>query len=446
MEDIKQISARDLAYSSYAEYAKYVNLNRAIPAIGDGLIPVYRRVLLAAAKYSELTLSNSIISDTNRDYHGHGSVSIEPVLSRLVRNKLLNGKGNHGLKLMEEIGHAAPRYTKAGRNDDVNKVLLRLKEYSPSVMNEFGVNEPTHLTTPIPLALVFGHFNIGIGVNSVIPAFTYGSLLRAYRANNYKLLVPQYGYDLGEGSELKELWETGYGRVEYKMQVTHEWSESDGCNVTIIEGSGEVFRPNLKELDEHLEQGRIWMRSESTKSIRLVIGRTPRVRAITDDEIYEIVKKGSTYGKVYDLKVQVGSTVRRVGIKDWLDVTHGLYDEAHKKWQVQEDEKFRFKMTQSLLIPILVEAIGNNATDEELLELANQNIGKVRQWFSDVGIPYQPESITEEDISEMMSMPIRRLRNHDLNGTLDKLRAQWQEVQDFDTERAVDDAAKVIVL
>lgn len=451
MHNNKTISARDLAYDSYSEYGEYVNQHRAIPSIGDGMIPVYRRVLLAADKYHEPTLSNSIISDTTRDYHGHGSASVEPVLSRLVRMKLLNGKGNHGIKLMHDHKHGAPRYTKASRNLAVNNVLMRLRDYSPSKINELNVLEPDYLITPVPIALVFGHFNIGIGANTNIPAFTYRSLVGAYRSNDWTKLRAQYGYDLGSGSEIKELWETGYGRVEYKMSTTYGWSEQDGCNVTIIEGSGELFRPNLSVFDEHCESGRVWIRDESKNSIRLVIGRSPRVRAITDEEITELCEQVATFTKTYDIKVAVRNTVERVSIYDWLTVTHQLYNEAHVKWQKDRVSETIHKIIVGSLIDPLRDSIIEGCDNDQLNQLAVEVYNNsIKSSLYEMGLDKIPECIPDElpddVIDNLLSLPIRRLRNHDNDKAIEKNAKDYWEVYDFDSYAAIDEASNVIKL
>lgn len=447
------ITARDLAYQSYSDYATYVNMHRAIPNIADGLIPVHRRILLAADKYKGLTLSNSIVSDTTRDYHGHGSASVEPVLSTLVRRKLLEGKGNHGLSLMEYVKHAAPRYTKASRSEPVSNVLLRLKDYAPHNINDLGHDEPDFLITPVPLALVYGHFGIGIGCNSRTPAFTYQSLVEAHRHNDYKLLRAQYGYYLGSESELQDLWESGYGAVEYKMSCNYEWSLDDECNVTVIEGRGDLFIPNLSELEEHLESGRVFIRDESTTHIRLVVGRSKGVRAITDEQITEICERASSMRQVYDLKVAAGKVVRRVSIKDWMDVCNSLYNDAHANWQKDKSAGILSKIKLSLMLPLVAPYIMENLTDEEILtELSNSRpisrdepINKLKSQYSDHKIPeYAPESFELEDIKELMKLPIRRLRNTDNVEAVSKLKDELYEIMNYDSVKAIDEAAKVI--
>lgn len=447
-EHIHNISAGNLVTQCYAEYGRYVNQHRAIPHIGDGLIPVYRRILLAASKYSDWTLSQSIVADTLRDYHGHGSASVEPVLSTLVRQKLLMGKGNHGLELMTMEKAAAPRYTKARRSDEVNSVLLRLKDYSPGAVNELNHYEPDYLITPIPLALVYGHFGIGIGCNSTIPAFTYDSLVRAHREDDFTKLRPQYSLSLVQPSEVRELWETGYGRLTYKMNVDREWSDSDECYVTVIEGSGVIFQPKIREaLEDHIQAGRVWCRDESTTSIRLVIGRYPRVRAISDDEIFEIAEKCATFSKVYDIKVAVKDTVRRVGIKDWMDVTQNLYIESNSKWQDDSIVSLVDKAIRDAALPTMAPELLDGADDDRLLDTLKGIWSGLCSTLNSYGIEVSSDrEATMDDITEMLRIPVRRLRKFENSNSLQKYADEIAQIKSYDIKAALEDAAAVLRL
>lgn len=83
-----------LVADNYFEYGKYVNWFRAIPAI-DGLKPVYRRILLAANDVAsdKLVKTAKLSGEVIGNWHPHGSASVEPVISYLVRRGLLIGQG-----------------------------------------------------------------------------------------------------------------------------------------------------------------------------------------------------------------------------------------------------------------------------------------------------------------------------------------------------------------
>ena len=56
LEGVEQQSLKDYTEKAYLDYSMYVILDRALPAVGDGLKPVQRRIIYAM---SELGLSSS---------------------------------------------------------------------------------------------------------------------------------------------------------------------------------------------------------------------------------------------------------------------------------------------------------------------------------------------------------------------------------------------------
>ncbi|CAH9017270.1 DNA topoisomerase, type IIA subunit A [Vibrio phage 150E35-1] len=439
-----QISAFDLACASYLEYAQYVNRFRLIPNAGDGLLPVYRRTLLAAAKYPKMTLTNSIVSDCCRDWHPHGSQSVEPVVSNMVRHKLLAGKGNHGARLMRTVKAAAPRYTKTGAIKEVTEVLFKLKEYAPHFMNEVNNNEPMYLITPVPISLVFGHMGLGVGVTTRIPAFTYESLVKAYRTDNPAHLRCQYGYQL-EGGEIADLWHHGVGRIRCSMNIEYEWSDDDGCYVSIITGSGELFTPKLGLLDEHIAHDRVFIRDESGKEIRIVIGRTKGTRAISDDRIYEIAKQACTFDRKYDIRAVVGKSVKRIGIRDWLSLTMNLYADKYKAWQDDRTADLKNKIFQQVISQDVGNFLSQDFDNDQILEYIGKNItsGDLDSKFSGVLEQFKRDP-NIDDIKEVCKKSMSNLRKNDYEKNCHKLLSELDAVLSATSERAIDEAASVI--
>ena len=82
----------------FLDYASYVNLNRAIPEVIDGLKPVQRRILhsmdeLEDGRYNKVA---NIIGNTMK-YHPHGDASIGDALVQLGQKGLLiDTQGNWG--------------------------------------------------------------------------------------------------------------------------------------------------------------------------------------------------------------------------------------------------------------------------------------------------------------------------------------------------------------
>ena len=98
----------------FLDYASYVILERAVPAIEDGLKPVQRRILHAMkgvddGKYNKVA---NIVGQTMQ-YHPHGDASIGDALVQLgQKNLLIDCQGNWG-NILTGDGAAAPRYIEA---------------------------------------------------------------------------------------------------------------------------------------------------------------------------------------------------------------------------------------------------------------------------------------------------------------------------------------------
>ena len=81
----------------FLDYASYVILERAVPAIQDGLKPVQRRILHAMKEMDDGRYNKvaNIIGNT-RQYHPHGDASISDAIVGLGQKDLLidtQGKG-----------------------------------------------------------------------------------------------------------------------------------------------------------------------------------------------------------------------------------------------------------------------------------------------------------------------------------------------------------------
>ena len=113
--DIGQVRAVGNLYRDwFMEYASYVILERAIPAIEDGLKPVQRRILHAMYEMDDGRFNKvaNIIGATMA-YHPHGDAAIGDALVNLGQKDLLiDIQGNWG-DIRTGDSAAAPRYIEA---------------------------------------------------------------------------------------------------------------------------------------------------------------------------------------------------------------------------------------------------------------------------------------------------------------------------------------------
>ncbi|MFN5889112.1 MAG: DNA gyrase subunit A, partial [Bacteroidota bacterium] len=110
--DIGQVRAVGNLYRDwFMEYASYVILERAIPALEDGLKPVQRRILHAMYEMDDGRFNKvaNIIGATMA-YHPHGDAAIGDALVNLGQKELLiDTQGNWG-DIRTGDSAAAPRY------------------------------------------------------------------------------------------------------------------------------------------------------------------------------------------------------------------------------------------------------------------------------------------------------------------------------------------------
>ncbi|MCT4697189.1 MAG: DNA gyrase/topoisomerase IV subunit A [Candidatus Cardinium sp.] len=164
----------------FLEYASYVILERAIPAIEDGLKPVQRRILHAMhliddGRYNKVA---NIVGQTMQ-YHPHGDASITEAIVAIGQKELLiDTQGNWG-DLRTGDSAAAARYIEA-RLAPFGKDIL----YSPSITiwqlsYDGRKKEPRTLPVKFPLLLAQGVEGIAVGLATKILPHNFIELVEA---------------------------------------------------------------------------------------------------------------------------------------------------------------------------------------------------------------------------------------------------------------------------
>lgn len=164
----------------FLDYASYVNLERAIPHINDGLKPVQRRVLYAMRRLDDGRYNKvaNIVGHTMQ-FHPHGDASIGDALVNLgQKNLLIDCQGNWG-NILTGDGAAAPRYIEARLTKFALEAVFNAKttEWKPSY--DGRNKEPVSLPVKFPLLLAQGSEGIGLGLNSRILPHNFGELCDA---------------------------------------------------------------------------------------------------------------------------------------------------------------------------------------------------------------------------------------------------------------------------
>lgn len=229
---------------SFINYAMSVIVDRALPAVEDGLKPVHRRILYAmhalGLEPSKPTRkSATVVGEVIGKYHPHGDVAVYDSMVRMaqdfsLRYPLVHGQGNFGS--MDGDTAAAMRYTEAKLSkisqellEDIDKETVKM---NPNYDN--SLEEPETLPAKLPNLLLNGATGIAVGMATNIPPHNLTEVCDAVVAyiNKPEISVeglmesvtgpdfPTGGVISSEG--LKDLYMTGKGRINLRGKVTTE--------------------------------------------------------------------------------------------------------------------------------------------------------------------------------------------------------------------------------
>lgn len=153
----------------FLDYASYVILERAVPAIEDGLKPVQRRILHSMKEMDDGRFNKvANIIGQSMQYHPHGDASIGDALVNMGQKDLLiETQGNWG-DVRTGDDAAAPRYIEARLSKFALDVAFNAKTTEWQLSYDGRKNEPVVLPMKFPLLLAHGAEGIAVGLSTKI--------------------------------------------------------------------------------------------------------------------------------------------------------------------------------------------------------------------------------------------------------------------------------------
>jgi len=247
----------DIMQKNYIDYAMSVIISRALPDVRDGLKPVQRRVLYDMQQLGirwdrPYRKSARIVGDTMGKFHPHGDSSIYDSLVVMAQDFkkgqiLVDGHGNFGS--IEGDGAAAMRYTEARLAKITQEVFLAdLDKDVVDFMPNFDETEkePTVLPVRIPNILVNGADGIAVGMATSIPPHNLSEVIDAVKAYIKQQLHGQgmmhyisgpdfpTGGIIANADDLKEIYETGTGKLRVRGKVEVEKEKEKGGKQSLV--------------------------------------------------------------------------------------------------------------------------------------------------------------------------------------------------------------------
>ncbi|OBX24160.1 MULTISPECIES: DNA gyrase/topoisomerase IV subunit A [Bizionia] len=164
----------------FLDYASYVILERAVPAIEDGFKPVQRRIMhsmkdLDDGRYNKVA---NIVGHTMQ-YHPHGDASIADAMVQIGQKDLLiDTQGNWG-NILTGDSAAASRYIEARISKFGLDVVFNPKITEWQASYDGRRKEPVNLPVMFPLLLAQGGEGIAVGLSTKILPHNFIELIDA---------------------------------------------------------------------------------------------------------------------------------------------------------------------------------------------------------------------------------------------------------------------------
>lgn len=164
----------------FLDYASYVILERAVPAIEDGFKPVQRRIMHALKELDDGRYNKvaNVVGHTMQ-YHPHGDASIGDAMVQIGQKELLiDTQGNWG-NILTGDGAAASRYIEARLSKFALEVVFSPKITEWQLSYDGRKKEPVNLPVKFPLLLAQGAEGIAVGLSTKILPHNFKELIDA---------------------------------------------------------------------------------------------------------------------------------------------------------------------------------------------------------------------------------------------------------------------------
>lgn len=415
----------------FLDYASYVILERAVPAVEDGLKPVQRRILHAMKEMDDGRFNKvANIIGQSMQYHPHGDASIGDALVNLGQKDLLiETQGNWGdVRTGDEA--AAPRYIEARLSKFALEVAFNNKTTNWQLSYDGRKNEPVTLPMKFPLLLAQGAEGIAVGLATKILPHNFCELIEA-----------SIKYLKGKKFELNPDFATGgtvdasnynEGKRGGKIRVRAIIEEADKKTLIIKSVPYGVTTTQLMEsIVKANDQGKIKIKKVTDHTaadveiiVELATGVSPDITidalyAFTDCEVSispnccVIVDKKPQFLTVTEL-LKIATDNTRDLLKKELEIK---LSELLEKWHFTSLEKIFFE-----------EKIYKE------LEKKHETWEKVLTAIEKAFVPFLKQlkrGITREDVLKLTEKPVRRIYKLDIDDLIrqiNNLEAEIAEV------------------
>jgi topoisomerase-4 subunit A len=414
----------------FLDYASYVILERAVPAIEDGLKPVQRRILHAMKEMDDGRFNKvANIIGQSMQYHPHGDASIGDALVNLGQKDLLiDTQGNWG-DVRTGDDAAAARYIEARLSKFALEVAFNPKTTSWTLSYDGRKQEPITLPMKFPLLLAQGADGIAVGLSTKILPHNFCEIIEAsikhLRGKKFELLPDFQTKGKMDASNYND------GKRGGKIRVRATIEELDKKTLLIKDVPYSVTTTQLMEsITKANDQGKIKIKKVTDVTaadveiqIDLATGISPD---ITIDALYAFTDCEISISP--NVCVIVNNRPQFIGASDLLrhsvDHTKGLLQAELQILLKELEDKWHFTSLEKIFF------------EEKIykeLEKKHMTWDKVIDAIDDAFTPFKKKfkkPIERSDLLKLTDKPVRRIYKLDIDDLIAQIKGIEEEIKE----------------
>jgi topoisomerase IV subunit A len=407
-----QIAVAGMYENWFLEYASYVILERAVPAVEDGLKPVQRRILHALKEMDDGRFNKvaNVIGQTMQ-YHPHGDASINDAIVNLGQKDLLfDCQGNWGDNRTGDSA-AAARYIEVRLSKFANDVVFNNQTTEWQMSYDGRKREPVTLPIKFPLLLAQGVEGIAVGLATKIMPHNFCEIIQASIdiLNNKKVeLYPDFLLGgMMDASNYNDGLRGGKIRIRAKID------ELDKKTLVITEIPYTTTTTSLIDsIIKANDTGKIKIKKvidNTAKDVEIQIQLAPGISPdVTIDALYAFTDCEVSISP--NACVIIDDKPHFMGVQEILRVsTNQTVDLLRQELEIRKGELMEKVLFSSLEKIFIENRIYRDIEECETFELVIQTVDKGLE-------PYKKDfyrEITEEDILKLLEIRIKRISKFD---------------------------------
>ncbi|WP_254411604.1 DNA gyrase/topoisomerase IV subunit A [Dyadobacter diqingensis] len=420
-----QLPVSGLYESWFLDYASYVILERAVPAIEDGLKPVQRRIMHALNEMDDGRFNKvaNVIGSTMQ-YHPHGDASINDAIVNLGQKELLfDTQGNWG-DLRTGDRAAAARYIEVRLSRFSKEIVFNNDTTEWQLSYDGRKREPVTLPVKFPLLLSLGVEGIAVGLSTKILPHNFCELIDAsinILQGKEVVIYP----DFLTGGQI-DVSNYGDGHRSGKVRVRAKIEEEDKKMLVIRDiPFGTTTSSLIDSIIKANDGGKIKIKKvidNTAADVEIQVHLAPGVSPdITIDALYAFTECEVSISP--NACVIIEDKPHFVGVTDIL--RYNTQQTVHLLKRELEIRRLALleKILYGSLEKIFIEnRIYRDIEECETFEAVIRTIDKGLE-------PYKPQfyrEINDDDILELTEIRIKRISKYD-GYKADELMRKWQE-------------------